>query len=117
VVGQADEAVLSSMIANLLDNAITFIQPGGQVQMAAKQQDSFIVVTISDNGPGVTATDLERILRPFEQAGSVNEHAKGSGLGLTLVKAFAELHGGTLALSSVPGEGFSARLALPALPA
>jgi signal transduction histidine kinase len=109
--------VLSSMLANLLDNAITFIPPGGQVRLSAKQQGKFIVITISDNGPGVTAADLERILRPFEQAGSVNEHAKGSGLGLTLVKAFAELHGGTLMLSSEPGKGFSARLTFPTLTA
>ena len=71
-------------------------------------------LAISDNGPGVAAADLSRILQPFEHAGRVADHAKGAGLGLTLVKAFAELHGGRLVVESHAGEGFKAVIVLPA---
>jgi cell cycle sensor histidine kinase DivJ len=112
---QGDEAVFDSMMNHLLDNAVTFTQPGGMVTIAAGRDGDLIWLAVCDNGPGVGAADLERILRPFEQAGG--DHAQGSGLGLTLVKAFAELHGGALALQSAPGQGFTATVRFPAAPA
>jgi cell cycle sensor histidine kinase DivJ len=73
-------------------------------------------MTVEDNGAGVAPEDLARIQEPFEHAGRSDgaDHAKGAGLGLTLVKAFAELHGGTLELDSRPGLGFSASITVPA---
>ena len=67
---------------------------------------------------GVVADDLARIQEPFEHGGQAegSQHAKGAGLGLTLVKAFAELHGGHLVLSSQLGEGFRATVTLPSAP-
>jgi two-component system cell cycle sensor histidine kinase PleC len=77
-----------------------------------------VKLIVSDNGPGVEAKDIERIMQPFEQAGrAITEHTAGAGLGLTLTKAFAELHGGALLLESAPGQGFTATLELPALDA
>jgi two-component system cell cycle sensor histidine kinase PleC len=105
---EADDHIFGSMLGHLLDNALTFVHPGGAVRVSAQRSGGMVAVTVADNGPGVLPRDLERIQRPFEQAGDVTEHAKGSGLGLTLVKAFAELHGGALALRSVHGEGFAA---------
>jgi signal transduction histidine kinase len=58
---------------------------------------------------------MARILEPFEQAGrGTTDHAAGAGLGLTLVKAFAELQGGRLQIASTPGQGFTAEFDLPA---
>jgi cell cycle sensor histidine kinase DivJ len=110
----ADENVLTNMLNALLDNALTFIQRGGRIELSAESVDGKAQLRIQDNGPGVAATDLNRILQPFEHAGKVADHAKGAGLGLTLVKAFAELHGGALAVESVFGEGFQAIVTLPA---
>jgi cell cycle sensor histidine kinase DivJ len=110
----ADESVLSAMVNALIDNAVTFTQKGGRVELAAIAQDGMVVLSIGDNGPGVAATDMKRILQPFEHAGKVADHAKGAGLGLTVVKAFAELHGGRFEVESIPGEGFKAIIALPA---
>ncbi len=110
----ADESVVGAMLGQLLDNALTFTQPGGHVRLSLRHDGAMVAFIVADNGPGVSAADLERILRPFEQAGDVTQHAQGSGLGLTLVKAFAELHGGTLAVESAPGEGFTATVTLPA---
>jgi cell cycle sensor histidine kinase DivJ len=109
----ADENVLSGMLNALVDNAVTFIQKGGRIELSAAIENGLLRLCVSDNGPGVAATDLKRILQPFEHAGHVADHAKGAGLGLTLVKAFAELHGGQLAVESVSGEGFTAIITLP----
>jgi PAS domain S-box-containing protein len=109
----ADETVVTAMAGHLLDNAVAFTQPGGHVRLSVRRDAETIVFAIADDGPGVSPADIARILRPFEQAGAVTQHAEGSGLGLTLVKAFAELHGGTLAIASAPGEGFTATVTLP----
>jgi len=111
---QADETVLTTMLGQLLDNALNFTQPGGEVRLSVADEDGMVAFAVADNGPGVSAADLERILRPFEQAGDVTQHAQGSGLGLTLVKAFADLHGGALSLQSAPGKGFTAKVTFPA---
>jgi signal transduction histidine kinase len=111
----ADENVLAAILNALLDNAVTFTQQGGQVELSAARMDGKVRLRIADNGPGVAAADLNRILQPFEHAGKVADHAKGAGLGLTLAKAFAELHDGQLAIESFPGEGFTATVTLPAV--
>ena len=110
---EADETAFTTMMQNLLDNAVTFGRPGGIIRLSATRESATIALRIADDGPGVAEADLERILEPFEQAAASGEHDKGAGLGLTLVKAFAELEGGRLALSSAPGKGFAATVTLP----
>jgi signal transduction histidine kinase len=112
----ADEVAFETMVTQLVDNAVRFTQAGGQVRLSVLKSADKIKLVVSDNGPGVEAKDLERILRPFEQAGrAITEHTGGAGLGLTLTKAFAELHGGALQVESMPGNGLVATLELPAL--
>ncbi|HWU56195.1 MAG TPA: PAS-domain containing protein [Rhizomicrobium sp.] len=115
LMADADEAVFTAMVHNLLDNAVTFTN-GGHITLTAAATEGGIAVTVEDDGIGVPQEDLARILEPFEHAGrgEGSEHAKGAGLGLTLVKAFAELHGGWLDLDSRLGEGFRATITLPA---
>jgi len=87
------------------------------ITLTAAATEGGIAVTVEDDGIGVPQEDLARILEPFEHGGGRSEgseHAKGAGLGLTLVKAFAELHGGWLELDSKLGEGFKATVILPA---
>ena len=111
----ADESALTSMIAYLIENAVAFTQSGGQVRLDAQSGGGMVRIAVTDNGPGVAEKDLARILEPFEQAGrGTTDHAHGAGLGLPLVKALAELHGGALTLESAPGRGFTATLELPA---
>ena len=109
----ADENVLGGMINALLDNAVNFIQEGGLVQLSVTPRGAMAAITIADNGPGVAVEDLKRILEPFEHAGRAQDHANGAGLGLTLVKSFAELHDGELEIESAAGKGFRATLLLP----
>jgi PAS domain S-box-containing protein len=122
LLADADETVLTSMVHSLIDNAVTFttgnqiVLSGSRISLPALPGQDCVILIVEDNGAGVAPEDLARIQEPFEHAGRGEgaEHAKGAGLGLTLVKAFAELHGGNLELHSAPGQGFAARLTLPA---
>ncbi len=110
----ADENAFTAMLGHLVDNAVNFTQSGGTVRLSAEQRGDKVRIVVSDNGPGIAASELERILAPFEQGGrSTDRHESGAGLGLTLVKAFSELHDGTLTLESELGAGFTAVLELP----
>jgi cell cycle sensor histidine kinase DivJ len=117
LMADVDESVLTAMVHNLLDNAVTF-SSGNRITLSAYPTESGVAVTVEDDGAGVAPEDLARIQEPFEHAGrgEGSEHAKGAGLGLTLVKAFAELHGGWLDLDSRLGEGFRATVTVPAAP-
>jgi len=112
---EADENAFGQMVNQLLDNAVAFTPAGGTIRLSAGLANGRATLCVADNGPGVAAEHLARILEPFEQAGrSTTDHTHGAGLGLTLVKAFAELHGGSLRVASDAGKGFAATLELPA---
>ena len=112
---EADESAFTSMVFQLVENAVNFTQAGGAVVLSAMRDGTDIRLRVADNGPGVAEEDIARILLPFEQGGrGTCDHTAGAGLGLTLVKALCELHGGTLAIESAPGEGFRATIGLPA---
>ena len=72
-------------------------------------------LSVADTGVGISKADLERLGRPFEQAGDVSLQAQGTGLGLSLVRAFAELHGGEMSIESRLGEGTAVTVRLPVL--
>lgn len=110
----ADESAYNTMLGNLIENGVAFTPQGGAVRLKAELSGNWVCLSVADNGPGVAAEDLARILEPFEQGGrGTTDHPAGAGLGLTLVKAIAELHGGSLALKSSPGKGFTATVRLP----
>jgi two-component system cell cycle sensor histidine kinase PleC len=110
----ADEAVFTAMAHSLLDNAVTFTT-GRHITLSVTVAEAGIAVVVEDDGQGVAPEDLARIQEPFEHAGrsEAAQHSKGAGLGLTLIKAFAELHGGWLELESRPGQGLRATIMLP----
>lgn len=113
LVVDADENIVTGMVQGLVDNAVAF-SSGSRITLRTETRDQTVILTVEDDGAGVVPADLARIQEPFETAGRSEgaEHAKGAGLGLTLVKAFAELHGGALKLESQPG--FRASIILPA---
>lgn len=111
----ADRRALKQMALNLLSNAIKATPPGGRVTLALRAEGRDLVLGVSDTGRGIPPDDLERLGRPFEQAGDPEQKAAGAGLGLSLVKAFAGLHGGELVLSSRPWEGTEAMIRLPVI--
>lgn len=112
VMVRGDAFILRAAVTNLLENAIDFSPAGSTVDIVL-QPDGGIV--ISDRGPGIPDYARDKV---FERFYSLKHHArgrKGTGLGLTLVKEAAELHGGTIALEARPDGGTTARLKLPLL--
>src|SRR5579859_7501444 len=113
---QADERAVKQMLLNLLSNAVKFTPKGGLVTVSAEmREDRSLVVTVSDTGIGIAPENIPRALAPFGQVENATSHsAEGTGLGLPLVKALMELHGGFLELESEVDKGTQARLVFPA---
>jgi two-component system sensor histidine kinase SenX3 len=109
-----DSRQLVSAITNLLDNAVKYSEPGGEVVLGAELEDDRVVIVVSDLGIGIPATDLERIFERFYRVDRARSRATGgTGLGLAIVRHVAAAHGGDVAVSSVEGEGSTFRLSLP----
>jgi signal transduction histidine kinase len=113
---RADERKVRQIIFNLLSNAVRFTPRGGTVEVSASRVGDMTRVAVSDTGPGVAPEDRERIFETFRQ-GRDGADGEGSGLGLSLSRALAERHGGTLTVEDRPGGGSTFVVALPLEPA
>nr|WP_233243191.1 MULTISPECIES: HAMP domain-containing sensor histidine kinase [unclassified Caulobacter] len=111
----ADRRALKQIVLNLISNALKFTPRGGQVTVTADGYDGVLEIVVADTGVGISPEDLERLGRPYEQAGGVDQRARGTGLGLSLVRAFAKLHGGEMHIESRLGAGTSVSVRLPVL--
>ena len=101
---QADGKRIRQILFNLLSNAIGFSEPGQTVTLAALRRDSEIVIKVSDHGRGIPPELLDKVFDRFESH-TINARHRGVGLGLSIVRAFVELHGGQVRIDSAPGEG------------
>ncbi|HTK34882.1 MAG TPA: HAMP domain-containing sensor histidine kinase [Caulobacteraceae bacterium] len=111
----ADRRALKQIVLNLVSNALKFTPRGGSVTVTSQPVDGVFELVVADTGVGIAKADLERLGRPFEQAGDAEHNAQGTGLGLSLVKAFARLHGGEMHIESELGEGVAVTVRLPVL--
>ncbi|MBI5532411.1 MAG: HAMP domain-containing histidine kinase [Deltaproteobacteria bacterium] len=116
---QGVEGRLDSLLRNLLDNAAFFAaehcaQEGGEpaVRLRVDSRGSHVVVSVSDNGPGIAPEALEQV---FERFYTTRTSKQGTGLGLSLARAIAEAHGGSLRARTEPGQGATFELSLPAI--
>jgi two-component system sensor histidine kinase GlrK len=102
----ADAEKLAQVFTNLLSNAIKYTERGGTIEVAVSRFDRASRVTVKDSGIGIAADELPKLFTKFYQASNAAEaRAKGTGLGLALVKAFVENHGGTVSVASTLGVG------------
>ncbi|MBV9826520.1 MAG: response regulator [Alphaproteobacteria bacterium] len=112
----ADERKTKQVLLNLVANAVKFTPQGGQISIVGRYEPSIgLTLTVSDTGIGIAPGDLTRVLKPFEQVdSSFTRSHEGTGLGLPLVKAIMELHGGLLELNSQLGVGTQVTVTFPA---
>jgi cell cycle sensor histidine kinase DivJ len=109
----ADRRALKQIALNLLANAVKFTPRGGAVTVTVEAIGPYLEVVVADTGVGIAPEDVRRLGRPFEQAGEIEQRRQGTGLGLSLVRAFAELHGGRMSIDSTLGEGTAVTIRLP----
>jgi PAS domain S-box-containing protein len=111
--GRADERRLTQVLLNLVGNAIKFTDHGF-IEIVARATDGFFEISVHDNGPGIAIEDQTRIFEEFQQVdGSSTRKKGGTGLGLAIAKRLIEMHGGTLTVESILGEGSTFRVVLP----
>ncbi|HEY7314918.1 MAG TPA: ATP-binding protein [Gemmataceae bacterium] len=115
---EADPARLTQVLANLLNNAAKYTEPGGHVQLSAEREGSEVIVRFRDTGIGILPEMLPRIFESFVQGDrSIDRTQGGLGIGLTLAKSLVEMHGGKIeAHSPGVGKGSEFIVRLPAVP-
>ena len=108
---RGDRELIQQAVANLLDNAIKFSPPGGTVELEAGKRAEGVMLSVRDHGPGIPPADLAHATERFYR-GEASRNTPGFGLGLTVVRAVAQLHGGTLSLEDA-APGLRAVLVIP----
>ena len=110
---RADETRLQEVLYNLLENAVKYSPENGEIRLQAARRGSEIVVSVSDNGIGISRDDLPRIFERFYRADKARgRELGGTGLGLAIVKHIVQLHGGRAEAESEPGQGTTVRVFL-----
>ncbi len=112
---RADRPRLQEALYNLLDNAVKYSREHGEIRLSARQRDSEIELTVSDDGIGITKEDLPRIFERFYRADKARgpDKVRGTGLGLAIVKHIAQSHGGRVEAESERNKGTTIRVVLP----
>ncbi len=109
-----DRQYISQIINNLVGNALKFSDKPGSIRIAAKRRGEFCLLSVTDQGLGISASDLKRIFERFYQAdSSASRRRSGSGLGLTITREFVRAHGGDIWVKSKEGVGSTFYLTLP----
>ena len=108
----ADDRRLRQVLFNLLSNAVGFSPAGETVTLSAERQTEAVVFTVIDHGPGIPPEQKDKVFDWFETDPQGSEH-RGPGLGLTLVRSFVELHGGSVTIESTPGDRTIVACAFP----
>jgi signal transduction histidine kinase len=111
-----DRLKLKQILLNLVSNAIKFTHPGGRIVITVTaDMEQGLVIAVRDNGIGIAEADIPRVLQPFVQVDNALSRAhNGTGLGLPLVAAMTELHGGQMTITSELGKGTTVTVIFPA---
>jgi signal transduction histidine kinase len=108
----ADERRIRQILFNLLANAVGFSPAGATVTLAAERSPEAVTCSVTDNGPGIPPEVQDRVFEWFETHALGSRH-RGAGLGLSIVRSFVELHGGTVTLDSAVGQGTTVVCSFP----
>ena len=114
---RADQRKFKQIMLNLLSNAVKFTPEGGQITVRATRAASALEVAVIDTGIGIDVADQGSVFEEFRQVGGdYTNKQEGTGLGLALTRRFVELHGGTIDVTSAPGQGSTFTFTLPRQP-
>ena len=108
----ADKLRVRQILFNLLANALSFSPPGTTVTLLAERRADAVVFSVTDMGPGIPSNVLEKVFDWFETHSLGSQH-RGPGIGLSLVRSFVELHGGTVSIASAVGQGTTVTCTFP----
>ena len=107
-----DPALLERVAENLIENGVAYNRPGGFVRVCTRAEDGSAELLVENSGPPVAAAEAARLAEPFERGGR-DADGRGAGLGLSIVSAVVEAHGGTLAIRPRPDGGLVVSVRLP----
>ncbi|MFI0450094.1 sensor histidine kinase [Actinomadura sp. 6N118] len=111
---RGSETLLSRLVENVIDNAVTHNRPGGWIRVRTAVREDLAELVVENGGPVLAQDDLADLTQPFRRLGADRTGSdRGSGLGLSIVEAIAEVHGGTLGLLALPGGGLRVTVTLP----
>lgn len=108
-----DSTLLTRAFRNLILNAFLHGEPDTQVSLHIGREGNTQLILVSDDGKGIPEKDLDNVFRRYYRGTGTGEKPEGSGLGLAIVQNIVQLHGGTISVSSRPGEGTSFRICFP----
>jgi two-component system phosphate regulon sensor histidine kinase PhoR len=112
-----DENAITLVLLNLIDNAVKYAAEGKEIAVGLARTPGGIVLSVRDRGPGIPIDEQPRVFERFYRARMARDrNVRGSGIGLALVKHIVEAHGGRLAVASVPGQGATFTVVIPAAP-
>lgn len=107
---RADQDKIERICYNLLSNALKYTSEGGEISLMAKEEGGRVMISVADNGCGISSDELPYIFDRFYQAKNAG---RGTGIGLAIVKAFTELHHGEVSATSVEGKGSTFTIHIP----
>ena len=107
---RADQDKIERICYNLLSNALKYTSEGGEISLMAKEEDGRVMISVADNGCGISSDELPYIFDRFYQAKNAG---RGTGIGLAIVKAFTELHHGEVSATSIEGKGSTFTIYIP----
>ncbi|HVT77749.1 MAG TPA: ATP-binding protein, partial [Acidimicrobiales bacterium] len=110
----ADRTAFARVVENLLSNAVKYAPPATRVTLRAEREDNAVVVSVIDEGPGISEEDAQRVFQQFERLESGRRVAHGNGVGLSAVRQLVELMDGRVWVEPNEGRGSAFRFALPA---
>lgn len=113
IIALIDVSLISRLLQNLLDNAVKYGRPNGGIWVSLCKKEGEIQLSVKDDGMGIPAEHREKIWQRFYQADPSRSGDNGAGLGLSMVKKIAEIHGGYMSLESEEGKGSTFTLHLP----
>lgn len=108
-----DEGRMGQVLSNLISNAIKYSPGGGEIRVSGQVRPEQVVICVSDQGPGIAASDLPHIFDRFYRSKEAVRNTKGAGLGLYLARAVVEAHGGRIWVDPIPGQGARICFSLP----